>query len=161
MNKKALKKENNITMERFLRSYLKIDNEYIIDSLSRLTHRELKTVCREIYKLYIISIPFEEVELEDLYEGSIILVSDIHGNIAPYKNPNQKSIKDIHEEIDNYHVPKNYYFQKRQQMQEETRKLEDYEETIDLIEENLTIEDVNISNIGPFTIVKRKRRKLW
>ena len=56
MNKKQIKNQNSISMETFLRSYLEINNEQVIFVLSRLVHKEFKTVCREIYKLYVTSI---------------------------------------------------------------------------------------------------------
>jgi len=157
MNKKQIKNQNSISMETFLRSYLEINNEQVIYVLSRLVHKEFKTVCREIYKLYVTSIPFDAVEIEDLYIGSVLLVSDVHGNIAPYKNPNQKSLKDVHEELDSYTAQPNTYY-------DELDKIECYEDIIDALEENLTNESVNISSVGSFNIPKRGKnltKKGW
>ncbi len=145
MDKKILNKQSKIKMGTFLRSCLKVDNEYVIDVLSRLTHKEFKTVCHEIYDLYVSSIPFDAVELEDLYDGSIVLVCDVHGNVAPYKNPSQKNINDIHTEISSYTVPKFSYH-------DALDEVEYYEDIIDMIEENLTIESIDISSVGSFDI---------
>ncbi len=157
MDKKTLNKQNKIKMETFLRNCLKVDNEYVVDLLSRLTHKEFKTVCREIYNLYVSSIPFEAVELENLYDGSIVLVCDTHGNVAPYKNPNQKNIDDIHEEISSYSVPKISY-------RDALDEVEYYEYIIDMIEENLTLESVDISSVGSFDIPEKEKnliKKGW
>lgn len=151
MNKKELEKQNKITIEAFLRNYIEIDNENIIDTLSSLTHKEFKKVCKEIHNLHITSIPFEAVELEDLCMGNIILVYDTCGNIAPYKNPNQKGIIEIHEEIRDYPTPKLSYL-------DALEEVEFYEAIIDTIEDNLTDETSDISSLGSFKIPVKERK---
>ena len=166
MDKKALEKHSKITMEKFLRSCLEIDNEIVIDILSRLTHKEFKRVCREIYKLYVSSIPFEAVEKEDLYEGNIVLVYDAHHNFAPYKNPNQKNVDRIHEELSAYDMDS-----QRSKAEAESKRynkllerynelLECYEELIDVLEEYLTVDSFDVSSIGQFKIPSESQVKL-
>lgn len=166
MNKKSLEKQDKITMETFLRSCLQIDNDQVIDALSRLTHKDFKRVCREIYKLYVCSIPFEAVQREDLYEGNIVLVYDAHHNFAPYKNPSQKSIDKIHEELFSYDMnsPRSKAETEARRYSELLDKYEEllelYEELIDVLEEQLTVDSFDVSSVGPFEIPSDSQLKL-
>jgi hypothetical protein len=127
--------QKSITMKNFLKNYCNIENNEIIDKLSSLSHKDLKIVASVIYNINLVSLPFDIVNKENINRGNIILVRDTNHNLAPYKNPLQNV---------EYFSPKKI----------ETQEM-DYEEIIDLIEENLTIEDVDISSVGSFNIPHR------
>ena len=143
MDKKTLKKQKHITMETFLRYYCNVEDEAIIESLSGLSHKELKAVCKHIYGIDLLSVPFEIVTKLDLNSGNILLVHDNYNNPAPYINPSKKREQTIINE------------QVRRVMPDDSL---DLEEIIDIIEENWTIPDVDISTIGSFTLTKKKGR---
>lgn len=143
MNKKAIKGQHSISIEKFLRLYCQIDNESIIETLSLLSHKELKKICREVYGINLYTLPFETVEQEDISIGDVILVNDRYGNLAPYKNP-YKSLDEL--------LPTPSY----------TLTVDhslDYDEILDIIENNLTIEDVDISKIGSFSLPSKIYKK--
>lgn len=89
MNKKSLKKQSHISMDKFLRNYCYISNEYLIDKLSSLPHKELKRVCREVYNLRLTTLPFELVSSEEVKCGDVVFVEDAFNNYAPYQNPSK------------------------------------------------------------------------
>ena len=86
MNKKDLKNESCITVEKLLRNYYLVDNEIVIDLLSSLSHKELKMVGKD-YGIKLVSVPFDSLERAALMDGEILLVVDTFNNLAPYKNP--------------------------------------------------------------------------
>ena len=167
MNKKELEKQRKITMEQFLRSFLEVENDTVIDTLSRLEHKEFKKICRSIYRLNVSCLPFEAVKKEDLYEGRVILVYDVHHNFAPYRNPNQKSVDRIHEELAAYNMNGRLLSQAEEEhirYNELLSKYEElydlYEELIDALEEHFTLESFDISSIGPFDIPSEPKIKI-
>lgn len=87
MNKKQIKSQPSISMGKFLRLYCQIDNDVVINMLSSLSHKEVKKVCKDAYNIELQTLPFEDVEQEDVGIGEVIFVSDSCGNPAPYKNP--------------------------------------------------------------------------
>ena len=87
MDKREIQNQPMISISQFLRDYYEVDNEDIINRLSVLSHKELKTICKEGYGIDINSMPFEDVTIESLKCGSALLVRDGHGNPAPYHNP--------------------------------------------------------------------------
>ncbi|MCI9084610.1 MAG: hypothetical protein HFH46_03255 [Bacilli bacterium] len=143
MNKKVIKKQNHITMELFLRNYCGVQNEALVSQLSELSHRDLKEVCRQIYGIDLLSVSFESLSKEDLNCGNILLVYDAYHASAPYINP----LKKKEQEIVNKPVSR--------VIQDDTL---DSDEIIDIIEENMTIPDVDISSIGSFTLTKKRGR---
>ena len=143
MNKKSIQNQKHITMEEFLRNYCEITNEYVIDMLKDLSHHELKEVCNAVYKISLTRLPFEKVFQEDVNRGEVLLVVDSFSNSAPYKNP-QAGLQDI---INN-----------PTSSTTNIEKEEIYEDTIDLIEDNLTLENVDISSIGSFDVPKVKTK---
>ena len=142
MDLKTLKKQRHVTIEDFLRNYCQIENEYVISMLKDLSHHELKAVCQEVYKIPLSRISFDAVCQSDINSGNVLLVVDSSSNSAPYKNP-QAQFQSI---IDNP-TPATGDFETEQY----------YEESVDLIEDNLTIEDVKIKSIGSFNIPKKKK----
>ena len=147
MNKKLVKQQQSISMEKFLRNYCHLENDYLIDMLSALSHKELKEMCREIYKLKLMTLPFEEVSTEDINSGEVLFVSDAFYNPAPYKNPLKENVREI------FSQPVN---------KERTKDLENeekYEDIIDAIEDNFGNENVDISSIGSFNLPKVRRKK--
>lgn len=89
MNK--LERYRSISLLEFLTGYLELDNEFDqkkIESLSKATHKDIK----ELELPYVKTIPFEEVEREDVLTGKVILVRDGKSRpnnlrIAPYIRP--------------------------------------------------------------------------
>lgn len=144
MNKKQVKRQKHITMEEFLRNYCQIENDTVINLLKNLSHHELKIVCMEIYKIPLTRLPFDKVYQEDVDRGDILFVSDSNACSAPYKNPQAK----LQEILTQPTKPTNDF---------EMKQI--YEETIDLIEDNLTIEEMNISSVGSFDIPQQKTYK--
>lgn len=143
MNKKLIKKQNHISMELFLRNYCNFQNEELINQLSELSHKEIKEVCRQVYGIELLSVSFESISKEDLNCGNILLVYDAYHASAPYINPLKKKEQEIvYEPVSRVRL-------------DETL---DAEEIIDIIEENWTIPDVDISTIGSFTLTKKRGR---
>lgn len=143
MNKKEIKKQNHISMEIFLRNYCGIQNEELINTLSVLSHKDLKEVCRQVYGIELYSIAFENVNKENLNCGDILLVYDVYHASAPYINPLKKKEQEI---------------ACKPLVRQTINNTLDSEEIIDIIEENMTIPDVDISTIGSFTLTKKKGR---
>lgn len=99
MNKKQIKKQDHVSMEKFLRNYVGIKNEKVLEWLINLTHREIKEICDEVYLLDLTRISFESVTKEDLKTGEVILVLDKDSNPAPYVNPSQNELDVIMDDI--------------------------------------------------------------
>ena len=95
MNKKELKKQEHVSMERFLKNYVGIENEKVLNWLTELTHKEIKEICDDIYSLDLTRISFESVTKESLERGEVILVLDKDNNPAPYTNPAGNEFDDI------------------------------------------------------------------
>jgi len=98
MDKKELKRLDHISMDKFLRHYLKINNECLIKNLKKMSHQDLKEAYESLYGVQLKCAPFESVLLEDLLCGRILLVSDKKGYLAPYINPIQINFDMIMEE---------------------------------------------------------------
>ena len=143
MNKKKIKEQHSISMEKFLRDYCNLENDYLIDMLSGLSHKELKDVCRDIYKLKLMTLPFESVSVEEVNSGEVLFVNDVFYNMAPYRNPEKEKMDDI---------------ALKQSKEEDRERIELYEDIIDTIEDNFTIEDVDISSIGSFDVPKERKK---
>lgn len=143
MNKKMVKKQHSISMEKFLRDYCHLENDYLIEMLSGLSHKELKDVCRDIYKLRLMTLPFEEVSVEEVKCGDVLFVNDVFYNPAPYKNPRNKNMDDMVLPI-------------KSNSNDDHSDEELYEDIVDAIENNMTIEDVNVSSVGSFNLPKQK-----
>ena len=129
MKKKELKKQEHISMEKFLRHYLKINNDCLIKDLKKLSHQDLKEVYENLYGIELICAPFENVNLEDLLCGKIILVSDKKGCLSPYINPIQIDFNSIIKE------------NKKRKKQ---NSIQTYDEYIDVLDEIAL--DKNIKN---------------
>ena len=99
MNKKDIKKQEHVSMGKFLKDYVGIENENVLNWLSGLTHREIKEICDEIYLLDLTRISFESVTKEEVERGEILLVIDKDNNPAPYTNPIQDEFDIIMDEI--------------------------------------------------------------
>ena len=89
MNKKELKIQPHISMEKFLRQYLNIQNEKVIETLKELSHQDFKELYEYMYSLKLKCLPFEIVSKEDIQMGDVLLVADRYNNLAPYINPKQ------------------------------------------------------------------------
>ena len=89
MNKKELKQVTHISMERFIRYYLKINNECLIREFKKLSHQELKEVYESLYGIKLKCLPFEIVDIDDVMRGDVLIVDDKKGRFAPYVNPIQ------------------------------------------------------------------------
>ncbi len=76
------KEKNVIGIEQFIINYLN-DGNYV--TCNDLTHKQLKTFKNP----YVKGIPFEILDayMDYVYEGSIIIVRDVLGRVAPYINP--------------------------------------------------------------------------
>lgn len=92
MDKKELKKIEKMSMKKFLRRYYGLTNEQLLVKLSKLTHKELKTIL-QYYNLKMQKISFDNLTREMLASGEVILVTDKFDNPAPYINP-EISLKD-------------------------------------------------------------------
>ena len=95
MNKKEIQKQQYISMKKFLRDYCHLENEHLIEMLSSLSHKELKEVCNELYKLELMTLPFNIVSTEEVKRGDVLFVNDAFYNPAPYKNPRKKELEDL------------------------------------------------------------------
>lgn len=81
----------SISLLEFLTDYLELDNELEqkkIEHLSKGTHQDIK----ELAFPYVKTIPFEEIEREDILTGKVILIRDGKSTsnnlrIAPYIRP--------------------------------------------------------------------------
>ena len=89
MTRKQLKKAARIDMRHFLETYFCFENKSTINSLLKLSHCEIKEVAK-IYGVRLSKMPFEVLTQDMLARGDVILVEDIHGNVAPYINPYRK-----------------------------------------------------------------------
>lgn len=145
MNKKMVKKQHSISMEKFLRDYCHLENDYLIEMLSGLSHKELKDVCRDIYKLRLMTLPFEKVSVEEVNCGEVVFVNDAFYNPAPYKNPRTKNIDDM-------------VMLTKDNSSDDYSDAELYEDIVDAIENNMTIEDADISSVGSFNLPKVKTK---
>lgn len=91
MNKKQNRKFNRyetITMLTFVKDYLGITEQ--LNYLKKASHRDIKYIGFED----VITIPFEDVDNDDLATGDILLVIDYQHHIAPYINPLRISNKE-------------------------------------------------------------------
>ena len=86
MNRKELKKQSNISMRQFLRDYYDI-NEDEIERLYKLSHKEIKSVLSDVYHFEYPCVNFDDVDIDDILCGNVILVKDFGGHLAPYNNP--------------------------------------------------------------------------
>lgn len=127
MNKKIIRNQSHISMDKFLRDYCYIGNEYLIEVISSLSHREMKRVCMEAYDIKLVTLPFELVTSEDVKRGDVVLVIDTFNNCAPYKNPKKIDLLEIMSE--NSRLKQNSY------------KM-NFDEMIDSVESSLVNEKV-------------------
>jgi len=84
MNRKQNRKFNRyetITMLTFVKDYVGITEQ--LNFLKKASHRDIKCIGFED----VITVPFENVDNDDLATGDILLVVDVHNHIAPYLNP--------------------------------------------------------------------------
>lgn len=86
MDKKMVRKCHKLDMVHFLRNYCGITNERLIFDLSNLSHRELKVLAPD-YGLKLVRTGFDLVSLDQIADGTIILVNDCYNAPAPYVNP--------------------------------------------------------------------------
>ena len=144
VNKKIKKgKSSSISMEKFLREHCGLDNENIIFTLAQLSHQEFKEVCQKLYNVKMITVPFEVAfDREHFNNGDFITVRDVIGNEAPYVNPCKKRENKI---LD---TPSK---------STDINDLEYYDNIIDMIEDNMTVEDADISSVGSFDLPKVKK----
>ena len=145
MNKKQLKKQENISMEKFLKNYVGIQNEAILNDLMSLTHREIKEVCDAIYLLDLTRISFENVTKEDIERGNILLVVDKDKNLAPYENPKLDEFEIIMDEENEKHYREIYNLENQMQT------FEDYSDDLDEI-----VSDINTTSQQIKTLSKKK-----
>ena len=145
MNKKELKKQEYVSMEKFLKNYVGIENEKVLNWLSDLTHREIKEICDDIYSLDLTRISFDSVTKEDLERGEVILVMDKENNPAPYTNPFQNEFDDIMMEESERHYKEIYTAENHLQT------FDDYTDDLDEI-----ALDQNISSQKIKTLSKQK-----
>ena len=137
-------KSHSISMEKFLTEYCGIENEEIVSVLTTLSHQELKDVCEKVYKVRLITVPFEVAnENEYINNGDFLSVLDAFNHEAPYVNPSKKREASLLENcplisscIDNTLT---------------------YDEIVDILEDNLTLCDMDISGIGSFDLPKVKK----
>ena len=95
MNRREIQRQQYISMKKFLRDYCHLENEYLIEMLSNLSHKELKEVCNELYKLELMTLPFDVVSVDEVKRGEVLFVNDVFYNPAPYKNPNKTDLEDF------------------------------------------------------------------
>ncbi len=86
MDKKMLRKCHKLDMVHFLRDYCGITNERLIFDLSNLSHKDLKLLALD-YGLKLVRTSFDLVSLDQIADGTIILVNDCCNAPAPYVNP--------------------------------------------------------------------------
>ena len=146
MNKKELKIQPHISMEKFLRQYLNIQNETVIETLKELSHQDFKELYEYMYSLKLKCLPFEIVSKEDIQMGDVLLVVDRYNNPAPYINPKQISFDEIFE-IERQRDIKKW-------TQPET--LEEYIDTLDNIAFDINISDSVIKNYSKSKKIIRK-----
>lgn len=100
-----------LSTQKFLRDYCCIENNEIILKLTKLSHRNLRKVCLDMFKLRLVTLPFKAIQDEDVNNGNIILVKDVYNNLAPYINP-QKVIanEEIYHNFDIFDIDVNFSF---------------------------------------------------
>jgi hypothetical protein len=86
MTKKEIRKERKMNLEHFLRSYYEVDNQALIATLSKMTHKQLKTIA-PLYGINLVRTSFDSLDKEQLLTGTILLVEDCFHHPAPYVNP--------------------------------------------------------------------------
>ena len=88
-NKNKFKKLNipgeyTITIEEFLRDYLKMDTNHI--KTNNLTHKGLKDLTQN--NPLVIGIYNDYLDLDEIIKRDYLVVTDCYGNIGSYLNPN-------------------------------------------------------------------------
>lgn len=87
MDSKKIEKQKHCFMDTFLRAYVGITDEDVIERLSCLTHKQFKEVYDKLEEINLVRIPFEAVTQEAIETGEVLLVLDRKNNTAPYINP--------------------------------------------------------------------------
>ena len=149
MNKKEIKKQPHISMEKFLRQHLNVQSERVINLLKELSHQEFKDLYEDLYSLRLKCLPFEIVSKEDVQMGDVLLVLDKYNNTAPYINPMQVTFDEILE------IERQKYIQSWA----EPETLEDYIDTLDSIVFDETISDSSIKTYSKSRTITRKEDK--
>ena len=149
MDKKELKNQPRISMEKFLRQYLNIQNETVIEKLKGLSHQDFKELYEYLYSLKLKCLPFETVSKEDIQIGDVLLVADRYNNLAPYINPKQISFDEIFE-IER---------QKDIERWTEPETIEEYIDTLDNIAFDINIPDSVIKTYSKSKTITRKEDK--
>ena len=149
MNKKELKKQPHISMEKFLRQHLNIQNERVIDILKELSHQEFKDLYEDLYSLRLKCLPFEVVSKEDVQVGDVLLVLDKYNNPAPYINPVQVTFDEILE------IERQKYIQSWS----EPETLEEYIDTIDSVVFDENVSDSMIKTYSKARTITRNNDK--
>lgn len=161
MDKKTIKKQHYITMEKFLRDYVGIQSEKALDVLINLNHRELKEMCEILCTINLKCIPFEDVTTEDLKRGEVILVADKNHNPAPYTNPLSQTLEQVIE------AQKEQYEREQKQDKQKQRDVlyndknhiqsyEDYVDSIDNIASDTQIPHSHIKVLSARRSINRK-----
>ena len=108
MTKKELRKIGTISMAYFLKTYLDVDNDKLLNKLVELTHFELKEITK-IYGIKLSKISFENLTKDMIARGDILLVDDCYGNPAPYINPMRKMENEYETTLDERYVSHEVY----------------------------------------------------
>ena len=108
MTKKEIRKISSITMAHFLKTYLDVTNEILLNKLAELSHCELKEVAK-IYGVRLCKIPFDTLTKDMIARGDILLVEDAFGNKAPYINPMRKMENEYETTLDERYVSHELY----------------------------------------------------
>ena len=111
MIKKELEQLPFISLETFLRHYLKVNNDHMIKSFKDLTHQDFKEAYEDLYDFKLKRMPFDFIAVEDILRGDILLVADKKRHLAPYINPIQINFDLLIEEERKKQIEKQNSFQ--------------------------------------------------
>lgn len=108
MTKKEIRKTSSITMAHFLKTYMDVTNEILLNKLVKLSHCELKEIAL-VYGVRLAKIPFEKLTKDMVARGDILLVEDAYRNKAPYINPMRMMENEYETTLDERYVSHELY----------------------------------------------------
>lgn len=135
MDRKKIKRQPHCLMETFLRSYVGIEDELMIEKLADLSHKQFKDIYDEIGTVKLRRLPFEDITSDDVQMGDVLLVLDKDNNPAPYVNPIRANFDKIIEEEQ---------VKRSSMLYNDENHRQTYEEWLDTLDD--MVSDIGVSN---------------
>ena len=132
-------------MEKFIRHYLKVNNEHLIREFKKMSHQELKEAYENLYGIKLRCLPFENVDIDDVMRGDVLVVDDKNGCFAPYVNPIQIDFDTVVKEC-------------RRKEFESQNKPQFYEDYTDAIDEIALDQNISSSKIKVLSRIRYDRK---